>query len=134
MDKSLENLLHDWNEVNKKSFLSFRILPSLSDGAKYTAKIAAFLSDYGNGNLDVKKQSLYRALRRFKAMKIININERRSPQGGPDRKYFALSATGSALLREFTRQNVRSFTNPDIEKRITIILNGDSNNDKINHQ
>lgn len=134
MDKSLENLLYDWNEVYKKSFLSFWILLSLSDGAKYTAEIAAFLSEYGNGNLDVKEQSLYRALRRFKAMKIISINERRSPQGGPDRKYFTLSATGSALLREFTRQNVRSFTNPDIEKRIPIILNGDSNDDKINHQ
>lgn len=134
MNESLENLLYDWNETYKKSLLSFWILLSLSEGAKYPAEIATFLSKYGNGNLDVKEQSLYRALRRFKAMQIVDVDERPSPQGGPNRKYFALSPTGSALLREFTRQNIHSFTTPDIEKRITTILNGDPHNDQINHQ
>lgn len=126
MDESLDGLLYDWNETYKKSLLSFWILLSLSEGAKYPAEITYFLLEHSEGVMHVKEQSLYRALRRFKAMGIIEVEERPSPHGGPNRKYFSLSTNGMILLKEFTKQNIQPLYTNDVKNRINSILNGDA--------
>ena len=115
MNEEIENLLADWNETYKKSQLSFWVLLAISDGEKYMAEILTFLADTSGGSLEVKEQSLYRALRRFKGMGLVEITEHPSPSGGPPRKYFTLSATGRALLAEFINQNIQPmYTQPII--------------------
>ena len=114
MNEELDGLLSDWNETYKKSQLSFWILLAISDSEKYMAEILTFLSDTSDGSLDVKEQSLYRALRRFKDMKLVLIAEHPSPHGGPNRKYFTLSPIGRQLLAEFIRQNITPMYSPTI--------------------
>lgn len=113
-EEELDGLLSDWNETYKKSQLSFWILLAISDGEKYMAEILTFLSDTSGGSLDVKEQSLYRALRRFKDMKLVQITEHPSPHGGPNRKYFTLSATGKHLMARFIEQNIAPMYSPAI--------------------
>lgn len=113
MNEELEGLLADWNETYKKSQLGFWILLAISDSEKYMAEILTFLADTSRGSLEVKEQSLYRALRRFKGMGLVTITEHPSPNG-PNRKYFTLSSMGKILLARFIDQNISPMYSPAI--------------------
>ena len=125
MNEELEILLADWTDTYKKSQLGFWVLLAISDGEKYMTEILTFLSDTSGGSLEVKEQSLYRALRRFKTMGLVQITEHPSPNGGPNRKYFRLSPTGRTLLAAFVKQNIQPIFTPQITQLIKKAQEGD---------
>lgn len=110
----VENLLDEWNEVYKKGQLGLWILLSISDSEKYAAEIMQFMYDSTGGLFAVKEQSLYRALRRFKAMGLVSIREHESPSGGPKRKYYRLTPEGEVVLGRFIGLHIQPLLRPAI--------------------
>ena len=110
----VDELVYEWDEVYKKGQLSLWVLLSLYDGKKYAAEIAEFMSRVTNGTFEVQEQSLYRALRRFKGMSMVSVSEEDSPNGGPKRKFYELTATGEAVLAQFIRLHIDPLTQPAI--------------------
>jgi DNA-binding PadR family transcriptional regulator len=82
------------------------MLIALADGEKYAQEIADFMHHATQGSLSVKEQSLYRALRRFDSLNLLNSRQLPSPENGPNRKYYSLNSTGKAVLAQFTKRNI----------------------------
>ena len=110
----VDELVYEWDEVYKKGQLSLWVLLSLYDGKKYAAEIAEFMNEVTNGTFEVQEQSLYRALRRFKGMRMVSVSEEDSPNGGPKRKFYELTSTGEAVLARFTELHITPLTKPTI--------------------
>lgn len=115
----VDELVYEWDEVYKKGQLSLWILLSLCDGKKYAAEIAEFMNHTTNGTFEVQEQSLYRALRRFKGMRMVSVVEENSPNGGPKRKFYELTNVGQAVLAKFVDLHISPLTSP----AITTLLN-----------
>jgi len=115
-DSYVESLVYEWDEVYKKGQLSLWVLLSIYDGKKYAAEISQFMYDATNGTFEVKEQSLYRALRRFKAMGIVHITEEESPNSGPKRKFYQLTDVGQVVLGTFVDLHIAPLTKPNIMK------------------
>lgn len=111
----LNGLLEDWNEVYKKGQLTFWILLSVYDGKKYAAQINDYVMDVTDGAFSVKEQSLYRALRRFSDMGLVEITKEDSPNGGPQRNYFGLNENGIMLLQKFVNLNIAPLSDKRVE-------------------
>jgi PadR family transcriptional regulator PadR len=110
----VDELVYEWDEVYKKGQLSLWVLLSLYDGKKYAAEIAEFMTRVTNGTFEVQEQSLYRALRRFKGMRMISVSEEDSPNGGQKRKFYELTDIGEAVLAQFVDLHIRPLTKPDM--------------------
>ena len=110
----VDELVYEWDEVYKKGQLSLWVLLSLYDGKKYAAEIAEFMNQVTNGTFEVQEQSLYRALRRFKGMRMVSVSEEDSPNGGPKRKFYELTSTGEAVLARFAELHITPLTKPTI--------------------
>lgn len=105
-EKEIQLLVADWDEVYKKGQLSLWILLAIYDGKKYAAQISDFMYEASKGAVEVKEQSLYRALRRFTIMGLVKISEEESPNSGPKRKYFTLTDSGEEVLIRFTKLHI----------------------------
>jgi len=115
MDKKKVNVLvSEWDDVYKKGQLSFWILLALSDGEKFAADISDFMLRSTNGLFEVKEQSLYRAMRRFKAMELVDLREVDSPSGGAKRKIYFLTPMGKVVLGRFVNMHILPITQPDV--------------------
>lgn len=110
----IADIVADWDEVFKKGQLTLWVLLAIADGEKYAPEIAHFMYDATCGTFTVQEQSLYRALRRFRSLGLIVATGRPSPDAGPDRKYYALTSDGKAVLAEFARLNLRPLQSPRI--------------------
>jgi len=110
----VDELVYEWDEVYKKGQLSLWVLLSLYDGKKYAAEIAEFMNRVTNGTFEVQEQSLYRALRRFKGMRMVSVSEEDSPNGGPKRKFYELTQIGKAVLAQFVELHITPLTKHDI--------------------
>lgn len=117
----IDELVYEWDEVYKKGQLSLWVLLSLYDGKKYAAEIAEYMNHITNGTFEVQEQSLYRALRRFKGMKMVSVSEADSPNGGPKRKFYELTSVGKSVLAEFVKLHIVPLTQPDIAVLLTKI-------------
>jgi len=115
----INGLVDDWDDVYKKGQLGVWILLSIYEGRKYTAEIIDFMDEASNGHFAVKEQSLYRALRRFKDMGLVEVTEEQSPNSGPKRKYYELTELGKAVLGRFTTLNIL----PLLQPRVSAIIN-----------
>lgn len=125
MDQAIVNeLVAEWDDVYKKGQLSLWILLSLFEGKKYSAEISQFMYDATDGYVEVKEQSLYRALRRFKAMAIVAVVEEDSPNSGPKRKFYYLTEIGSAVLAEFVRLHIAPLRRAPIDSLLCSIQEG----------
>lgn len=111
-------LVNDWDEVYKKGQLGLWVLLSLYEGRKYTAEIIEFMATASNGHFEVKEQSLYRALRRFDGMNLVEVTEEPSPNSGPKRKYYNLTPLGRAVLGRFVSLQIL----PLLEPRVSTII------------
>jgi PadR family transcriptional regulator PadR len=111
-------LVAEWDDVYKKGQLSLWILIAIFDGKKYAAQINDFMHAATNGTFEVKEQSLYRALRRFHAMKLIVITMQESPSGGPQRKYYELTPEGEEVLRRFVALNINPLLRPNVSQLV----------------
>ena len=126
LDTYQQNLLDGWEEVYKKSQLTLWIMFALKDGEKYMADIKEFILRATNGILSADDQSMYRALRRFHDVELVDFTTE-AGDGGPDRKIYKLTSTGSAVLKAFVQRNItKVIFKPEVRKLISAIEKGDS--------
>ncbi len=84
-----------------RGVLELCVLRALADGPTYGYAIAAELAEAGLG--EIKGGTLYPLLGRLEKNALVTV-EWRAGDGGPGRKYFALTETGRAALREGSAQ------------------------------
>ena len=110
-------LLEAWEETYKKGQLTFWIFLGLKERERYVDEIGAFIRETTNGTLSCEDQSLYRTLRKYRDLGMVDY--RTGPgEGGPERKYYFLTPLGKELLKEFTSRNIQLFYSPQIQKLI----------------
>ncbi|WP_069385278.1 PadR family transcriptional regulator [Cellulosimicrobium cellulans] len=91
----------DWPSEWLRGVLTVCVLRVLADGPTYGYAIAAALADGGLGPL--KGGTLYPLLKRLEDAGRV-VTEWRPGEGGPGRKYYALTAQGSEELRRSADQ------------------------------
>ena len=114
-------LLDQWESVYKKGLLTFWVLLLLHERPSYVFEVGEQLEELSQGSISVDEKSLYRALRRFEAMGVVESTWQPSDVG-PRRRYYALTELGTALLQEFTQRNILIFREPAIEERMKALL------------
>lgn len=80
-----------------RGVLELCVLRVMADGATYGYAIAARLADAGFG--DIKGGTLYPLLARLEKNDLVSV-EWRTGAGGPERKYFTLTAAGHTQLEQ----------------------------------
>jgi PadR family transcriptional regulator, regulatory protein PadR len=113
----LQKLLTGWELTYKKGHLTFWILLSLKDGSKYVDDILNFIDEHSAGSISYDEQSLYRALRKYHTIELIDL-ELRDGNKGPSRKYYSLTKIGRELLEIFVERNILIFQS---EKMLSLL-------------
>ena len=122
MDQDTLLILLDQGEsVYKKGLLSFWVLLLLHERPSYVFEMGQELSGISQGSISADEKSLYRALRRFEAMGVVESTWQPS-EVGPRRRYYALTDLGTALLRQFAQRNVLIFREPAVTERLEALL------------
>jgi PadR family transcriptional regulator PadR len=114
-------LLDQWESVYKKGLLTFWVLLLLHERPSYVFEMGQQLAEVSQGSISVDEKSLYRALRRFEAMGVVESTWQPSDVG-PRRRYYNLTDLGTALLRQFTRRNILLFREPAVVERMEALL------------
>jgi len=110
----LNELLIAWEETYKKGQLTFWIFLSLKEGKKYVDEIKTFVEEESNHSMTCESQSLYRNLRKFQHVGVVDF-ETGEGNKGPERKYYFLTELGNALLNAFIERNIKLFYNEKIK-------------------
>jgi PadR family transcriptional regulator, regulatory protein PadR len=113
MHGTTSEMLAQWEEVYKRSLLSFWLLLLLSEQEMYAYKMGDAIRQMSQGTVDADHNSIYRALRRFSESGLV-ASEKRQSDRGPARRYFRLTPRGRELLRRFVERNVLLFQDPQI--------------------
>ena len=113
----LHELLSSWEETYKKGQLTFWIFLSLKDGKKYVDEIKYFVEEQSNYTMTCENQSLYRNLRKYQHVGVVNF-ETGEGNKGPDRKYYFLSELGRQLLDSFIKRNIHQLFNDRVKNLI----------------
>ena len=92
-------LLTAWEETYKKGQLSFWMLLSIHSQSRYVEEIQECIKELTNGYIDCEHQSIYRSLRKFHKLEIVDF----------------LTKLGKKLLREFTARNINIFYDKKIK-------------------
>jgi len=109
-----DELLDAWEETYKKGQLTLWIFLALKQSPKYVDEIRQFVEEKTLGTLTCEEQSLYRTLRKYKELDMVDFKAGPG-EGGPERKYYFLTPLGLDLLHEFARRNILLFYNPEIK-------------------
>ena len=112
-DRYRAELLETWENTYKKGQLTFWLLLALRDESRYVTDIRDFIVSHTAGTLSCEDQSVYRALRKFYDLEIVDY-ELRPGNKGPDRKYYRLTPIGHDLLREFIQRNLKILYNQSL--------------------
>ena len=67
------------------------------------------------GTISCEEQSLYRALRKYEVINVLNY-ELRKGNRGPERKYYFLTNLGKKLFNLFVNRNIQLFYSDEIIK------------------
>lgn len=113
-DNQISELLTAWEETYKKGQLTFWIFLSLKDGNKYVDEIKSFVEEQSNYTMTCESQSLYRNLRKYQHIGVVNF-EAGEGNKGPERKYYFLTELGKELLSQFISRNINLFFNKNIK-------------------
>jgi PadR family transcriptional regulator, regulatory protein PadR len=113
MHGSTSQMLAQWEEVYKRSLLSFWLLLLLSEREMYAYKMGNAIREISHGTVAADDNSIYRALRRFAESGLV-ASEKRDSDRGPARRYFRLTENGRELLRRFVERNILLFQDPEI--------------------
>lgn len=116
-EQLIDELLSAWEETYKKGQLTFWVLLSLKESNKCVEEIKDFVEKMSNGSMTCEEQSLYRNLRKFQHLGIVEYDSKRVSKG-PDRKYYFLSDIGKDLFQRFVERNILIFTNETINNII----------------
>lgn len=107
-------LLETWEETYKKGQLTFYMFLALKDGPKYVGEIKEFIERITSGAITCEEQSLYRALRKYYDLEMVEFNLREGERG-PDRKYYQLTSLGSELFDAFVQRNISILYNDEVK-------------------
>jgi len=110
-------LLFAWEETYKKGQLTLWIFLALSDGKKYVDEIKTFVEEQSNHTMTCESQSLYRNLRKYQHIGVVDY-ETGEGNKGPDRKYYYLTELGQSLLNSFLDRNIKLFFSEHIKHLI----------------
>ena len=113
----LSELLSAWEETYKKGQLTLWIFLSLKDGKKYVDEIKSFVEEQSNYTMTCESQSLYRNLRKYQHVGVVDF-ESGEGNKGPERKYYYLTKLGQTLLNSFIERNINLFFNERIRNLI----------------
>ena len=118
-EKLKTDLLTTWEETYKKGQLTLWIFLALKDGDKYMNEIKSFIMKFSENSISCEDQSLYRALRKFDHLKMIESTAGKGNKG-PDRKYYRMTDLGKEIFNEFTTRNIKLFYNQKLMKLMNI--------------
>jgi len=107
-DEMREELLNAWEETYKKGQLTLWIFLALKEGPKYVNELQETIERFSNGTIRAEEQSLYRTLRKFYHLKMVDYSSGKGHKG-PDRKYYHLTSLGQSLLESFIERNILLF-------------------------
>ncbi|MFC1555812.1 PadR family transcriptional regulator [candidate division KSB1 bacterium] len=124
-----DELLRSWEETYKKGQLTFWLLLSLREKPRYVGEIKEFIEKMTEGSISCEDQSLYRALRKFNDLKIVDY-ELGEGHKGPERKYYVLTALGRELLSEFIKRNISILYNKELAELLSKAENPSLNNNE----
>ncbi len=108
-------LLHAWEETYKKGQLTLWVLLALKESSKCVKEIKWFVENHSAGAMTCEQQSLYRNMRKFQHVGMVDFDPGKGNRG-PERKYYFLTAMGSALLQDFIERNISVFFSPVMQK------------------
>ncbi|MDA3906994.1 MAG: PadR family transcriptional regulator [Bacteroidales bacterium] len=117
ISNQLSELLSAWEETYKKGQLTLWIFLSLKDGKKYVDEIKSFVEEQSNHTMTCESQSLYRNLRKYQHVGVVDF-ESGEGNKGPERKYYYLTELGQMLLNSFVERNINLFFNERIRNLI----------------
>jgi PadR family transcriptional regulator PadR len=120
-EEPLVALLDQWESVYKRGLLTFWLLLLLHERPMYVFEMGQELDVTSRGTTTADEKSLYRALRRFEAMGLVESTWQPSDVG-PRRRYYHLTELGSELLRQFARRNILLFQEPSVARRLDALL------------
>jgi len=116
-NNQLFELLTAWEETYKKGQLTLWIFLSLKDGKKYVDEIKSFVEEQSNHTMTCESQSLYRNLRKYHHVGVVDF-ETGEGNKGPERKYYFLTDLGLELLNSFIERNINLFFSKQIKNLI----------------
>jgi DNA-binding PadR family transcriptional regulator len=111
-------LLTAWEDIYKKGQLTLWILLALKERPRYVDEIKECIETYTEGSFTCEEMSLYRSLRKFYDLEMVEY-EHKEGNKGPDRKYYFLTPLGKELLKEFITRNIKLFYKEEIKKLIS---------------
>lgn len=117
-DQLHKELLGAWEETYKKGQLTLWIFLSLKEGPKYVSQLQESIHRFSRGTIRPEEQSLYRTLRKFYHLKMVDYSSGKGHKG-PDRKYYQLTKLGHSLLRSFVDRNIMLFFEEPIKELLT---------------
>ncbi len=120
MENKLQSqLLTAWEETYKKGQLTLWVFLALSEGHKDVDEIQAFVDARSKGTMSCEEQSLYRSLRKYRHVGMV---DHRAGKGdrGPERKYYFLTDLGKNLLAQFIERNIALFFEPDVKQLLNM--------------
>ena len=108
-DPQLEkDLLTAWEETYKKGQLTLWIFLALKEGPKYVNELQDSIRHFSRDTISAEEQSLYRTLRKFYHLKMVDYKAGKGSKG-PERKYYELTPLGLSLLHAFVERNIMLF-------------------------
>lgn len=116
-EKYSQELLSAWEETYKKGQLTFWLLLSLREKPLYVSELKNKIEEVTEGTINCEEQSLYRSLRKYNDLEIVEY-EMREGNKGPERKYYKLTTLGAELLNDFIQRNIKIFFNPELKNKI----------------
>jgi PadR family transcriptional regulator PadR len=117
----IDGLVEKWEEVYKRGLFTFWLLMVLQQDRAYPYEIPDAIKQISLGTVTVNGNSVYRSMRRFEKLGLVQSEMENSTQG-PARKYYTLSRLGGSLLREFIRRNILVFSSPVVAKQIADVF------------
>jgi DNA-binding PadR family transcriptional regulator len=113
-----ELIFNSWEQAFLKGQLTFWILIELKESPKCLEEIQLFIKEHTNNVIAFDEQSIYRALRKYYDVELVDY-ELRDNERGPQRKFYTLTKIGNSVLKLFIERNIKLFQN----KSLISILN-----------
>ncbi len=118
MKKSYEEkVLSNWESVYQQGLLTFWVFVALNEKQLVVSEIKQRVSELTNGTYNTSEQALYRSLRKFYELELVDYKEVDNDLG-PKKKLYSLSKTGLEILKEFSERNIRLFSQPEVQQLI----------------
>lgn len=118
MTPSIESkLLDDWEDVFKQGLLTFWTLTSLKGTTLTVSELGKEISRLTRGSYKPAEQTLYRVLRKYNELNLVEFNEIIN-SNGPKKKLYSLTDFGNKMLTDFAKRNIELFQIDKIKRII----------------